>query len=170
VACPFAEFCCARALGIQNDLPAKRVKRATERVILAAAILLDSENRTMLVRHSNESASTESAALFSRLWQFPAVVVRGNAQADIGEELRGLFGARKMARKFDAKPLDVANHTVTFRRITLAPYLIRVAKLPSANDDTKKQIALSAVVKLAVSSATRKIAVLASKAVTNSSA
>ena len=29
-ACPVAEFCRARALGIQNDLPAKRVKRATE--------------------------------------------------------------------------------------------------------------------------------------------
>ena len=52
-ACPIAGFCRARALGIQNDLPAKRVKRATERVTLAVAILLDSENRTMLVRHSN---------------------------------------------------------------------------------------------------------------------
>jgi A/G-specific adenine glycosylase len=167
-ACPIAKFCRARALGIQNDLPAKRVKRATERVKLAAAVLLDSENRTMLVRHSSESAGTESAALFSRLWQFPAVVVRNEARADIVLELHRLFGARAIARKLQALPLDVANHTVTFRRITLAPYLIRVAELPFANDAAKKQIALSAVAKLAVSSATRKIAALASKAVTNS--
>ncbi len=167
-ACPIANFCRGRAIGIQNDLPAKRVKRATERVTIAAAVLLDSENRTMLVRHSSESAGTESAALFSRLWQFPAVVVRNEARADIALELNRLFGARAIARKLQALPLDVANHTVTFRRITLAPYLIRVAKLPFANDAAKKQIALSAVAKLAVSSATRKIAALASKAVTNS--
>jgi A/G-specific adenine glycosylase len=33
-ACPVAKLCRARALGIQNDLPAKRVKRATESVTL----------------------------------------------------------------------------------------------------------------------------------------
>jgi A/G-specific adenine glycosylase len=166
--CPIATFCRARALGIQNDLPAKRVKRATEQVTLAAAVLLDSENRTMLVRRANESASMESAALFSRLWQFPAVVVRDDAEANIAEELRGLFGTNAVARNFHAEALGVAHHTVTFRRITLAPYLIRVAKLPFANDATKKQISLSAVAKLAVSSATRKIAALASKAITKS--
>jgi A/G-specific adenine glycosylase len=166
--CPIANFCRARALGIQDDLPAKRVKRATEQVTLAAAVLIDLENRTMLVRNSDESDNTESAALFSRLWQFPAVVVRGDAQANIAEELRRLFGTKAIPRNFHSLPLDVANHTVTFRRITLAPYLVRIAKLPSANDATKKQIALSAVAKLAVSSATRKIAALASKAIANS--
>jgi A/G-specific adenine glycosylase len=166
--CPIANFCRACALGIQNDLPAKRVKRATEHVTLAAAILLDSEDRTMLVRHSNESASTESAALFSRLWQFPAVVVGDDARAEIVSEMRRLFGSKAIGRKLAAQALEFANHTVTFRRVTLAPYLIRVAKLPSANNSTKRQIALSAVGNLAVSSATRKIAALASKAVTNS--
>ena len=166
--CPIAKFCRARALGIQNDLPAKRVKRATEQVTLAAAVLIDSENRTMLVRHSNGSAGTESADLFSRLWQFPAVVMRNEARADIALELRRLFGSKTIERNFRAQRLDVANHTVTFRRITLTPYLIRVAKLPPADDSAKKQIALSAVAKLAVSSATRKIAALASKAAANS--
>jgi A/G-specific adenine glycosylase len=166
--CPIATFCRGRALGIQNELPAKRAKRATEQVTLAAAVLIDSENRTILVRHANESAGKESAALFSRLWQFPAIVVRGEALADVAEELRGMFGKKVIARNFRAEPLDVANHTVTFRRITLAPYLIRVAKLPPVDDATKKQIALNAVAKLAISSATRKIAALASKAVANS--
>jgi A/G-specific adenine glycosylase len=167
-ACPVAKFCRACALGIQNDLPAKRAKRATENVTLAAAVLLDAEHRTVLVRSATKNLEDEPAALFSNLWQFPAVVVRGDAQLDIADELGRIFKSKLFKRNLRMQPLDEASHTVTFRRITLAPYLIRVAKLPSANDGTKKQIALTAVAKLAVSSATRKIAALASKAITNS--
>ena len=65
-------------------------------------------------------------ALFSNLWQFPAVVVREDARVDIAEELRRIFKSKTIARKLDMQQLDEANHTVTFRRITLAPYLIRV--------------------------------------------
>jgi len=166
--CPVAKFCRARALGIQDELPARRVKRATENVTLAAAVLLDPENRTVLVRPAKEDAKSDSAGLFSNLWQFPGVVVREDAQAEIGEELRRLFKSKAIGRKLKMQPLDEANHTVTFRRITLAPYLIRVNKLPSADDRTKKHITLSAVAKLAVSSATRKIAALALKAITES--
>jgi A/G-specific adenine glycosylase len=166
-ACPVAEFCRARAMGIQNDLPAKRVKRATENVTLAAAVLLDSENRTMLVRPAKEDAGIESAGLFSNLWQFPGVVVRKSALAELTEELRRIFKSKALAPKLEMLALGEANHTVTFRQITLAPYLVRVTKLPEANDPTRKQIALGAVTKLAVSSATRKIAALALKSITN---
>jgi A/G-specific adenine glycosylase len=167
-ACPIAGFCRARAMGIQSDLPAKRVKRATENVTLAAAVLLDSENRTMLVRPAKEDAESESAGLFSNLWQFPGIVAQEDAQKDIVDELKRLFKSKMLARKLRMQRLDEASHTVTFRKITLAPYLIRVAQLPDTIDKTKRQIALSAVAKLAVSSATRKIAALASKAVATS--
>jgi A/G-specific adenine glycosylase len=163
--CPVATFCRGRALGIQNELPAKRVKRATENVTLAAAVLLDAENRTMLVRSSSESADAESAALFSNLWQFPAVVVCEGPQTNIAGELQRLLKSKTVFAKLQMQRLDEASHTVTFRKITLVSYLIRVKKLPSANDATKKQIALSAVPKLAVSSATRKVAALALKAI-----
>jgi A/G-specific adenine glycosylase len=167
-ACPIAQFCRARALGIQDDLPAKRVKRATEKITLAAAVLLDAENRTMLVRAPAQKVDAESASLFSNLWQFPAVVVRENAETDITELLHATFKSKAFARNLQMQPLDEASHSVTFRKITLASYLVRVKTLPSANDAAKKQIALSTVSKLAVSSATRKIAALASKAITNS--
>jgi A/G-specific adenine glycosylase len=167
-ACPVTEFCRARALGIQNDLPAKRVKRATEKITLAAAVVVDEDCRTLLVRSAATDLNSESAALFSNLWQFPAAVVRENARDDIAEELRGLFKSRTITRKLEIVPLDEANHTVTFRRITLAPYLVRVRQLPPANGATRKHIALSAITKLAVSSATRKIAALALKAITTS--
>jgi A/G-specific adenine glycosylase len=164
--CPVAEFCLARALGIQNELPAKRVKRATENVTLAAAVLLDSENRTILVRPRKEKAKSESAGLFSNLWQFPGVVVRQDGRAEIAAELRKLFKSKPFAQTLKMQRLGEANHTVTFRKISLAPYLIRVKNLPAASDATKKQIALTSVAKMAVSSATRKIAALATKAVT----
>ena len=166
-ACPVAEFCRARALGIQKDLPAKRVKRATENVTLAAAVMLDSENRTMLVRPAKEDAESESAGLFSNLWQFPGIVVQDDARMDISEELKRIFKSKMFERKLRMQRLEEANHTVTFRKITLAPFLIRIAKLPTAIGATKKQIALSAVAKLAVSSATRKIAALVLKAIAN---
>jgi hypothetical protein len=133
-----------------------------------AAVLLDAENRTVLVRSVPKNGEDESAALFSNLWQFPAVVVRDDAQNDIGNELRRLFKSKAITKTLYMQPIGEANHTVTFRKIILAPYLLRIAKLPSASDATKKQIALNAVSKLAVSSATRKIAVLASKAITKS--
>lgn len=167
-ACPVAKFCRARTLGIQNDLPATRVKRATEKIILAAAVLVDKDCRTLLVRPAATDLNTESAALFSNLWQFPAAAVRGHAREDIAEELRGLFKSKAITRKLKIVPLDEANHTVTFRRITLAPYLVRVRQLRPASGATRKHIALSAVTKLAVSSATRKIAALALKAITTS--
>ena len=166
-ACPVAEFCRAHALGIQDDLPAKRMKRATEQRTLAAAVLIDGKSSTLLVRPGKTEVKTESSALFSLLWQFPAVIVREDPRADIAEGLRRLFKSRSIAGKLKMRPLDEAKHTVTFRKITLAPYLIRVAKLPPADDRAKKHIVLSSVARLAVSSATRKIATLASKAITN---
>jgi A/G-specific adenine glycosylase len=167
-ACPVASFCGARALGIQDGLPAKRSKRASEQITIAAAVLFDRNGRTLLVKAIGENVNTESAALFSRMWQFPAIVVRSDAQAELFQELRKLFKSKSAARKMKLQPLEPATHTVTFRRITLAPYLVRVARLPEASDATRKQIALSGVTKLAVSSATRKIAASATKTVVNS--
>jgi A/G-specific adenine glycosylase len=159
--CPVAEYCRARALGIENDLPAKRVKRAAEEITLAAAVLLDPQNRTLLVRPAPKSVNAESAALFSRLWQFPAVVVRSDAESDIADELKTLLASKIGGAKLGIQPLNTASHTVTFRKITLAPFIVRVGRLPHADGSTKKQIGLKRVAKLAVSSATRKIAALA---------
>jgi A/G-specific adenine glycosylase len=43
--CPVTKFCQARKLGIAESLPAKRKKRATENITLAAAVLLDPHRR-----------------------------------------------------------------------------------------------------------------------------
>ena len=47
--CPVAEFCRARQQGLTDIIPEKRKKRATEEIVLAAAVLLDSQGRTLLL-------------------------------------------------------------------------------------------------------------------------
>jgi A/G-specific adenine glycosylase len=175
--CPVRRFCRARALGLADSLPAPRVKRAPESITLAAAVLLDARGRTLLVR-----PDAIEAALFSRLWQFPAFV-----GADACLPVGRLASARSVATRKDnsalraalakhlrislgisgisaaqLQPADDSRHTVTFRRIRLATFLARVAQLPRLPHARTPR--LKHVARLAVSSATKKIAAAALRA------
>jgi A/G-specific adenine glycosylase len=155
--CPLRNACRARLLGIENDLPAKRNKRATVQVTLAAAVLLDPQGRTLLVRSASGGVAEEAEALFSRLWQFPAVMAAQDAREELRKELRKLWGPKRGGLKLEMQALSPGRHTVTFREITLAPFLIRVAKLPAADGVKTQILSFAAVRRLAISSATRKI-------------
>jgi A/G-specific adenine glycosylase len=184
--CPVRQFCRACALGLQNSIPAARLKRAPEDVTLAAAVLLDPRGRTLLVR-----PAAAGAALFSRMWQFPAIEVKiasTPTRRTAAAVAAGLASARRrdVARENSAlrtslarhlrvtlgiaeiKPshlerADDSRHTVTFRRIRLAAYIARVTQLPRvANARTPR---LKDVPRLAVSSATKKIAAAALRAI-----
>ena len=86
--CPVEKWCRARKLGIAEKLPSARKKRATVEVTLAAAVLLDPRGRTLLVRQLDGDG-----ALFSRMWQFPALETTGtDARAALAEHLREKFG------------------------------------------------------------------------------
>ena len=165
--CPVQRFCRAHALGLENSLPAARRKRAPESVTLAAAVLLDARGRTLLVR-----PVAADSALFSRMWQFPAVTVNAVAAASatthasenaaLAKHLRRSFGMN--AVKFaHLEPADDSRHTVTFRRIRLATFLLRVKKLPRVPHS--RTPLLARVTHLAVSSATKKIATAALRAI-----
>jgi A/G-specific adenine glycosylase len=146
--CPLAKWCQARKLGLTDIIPDPRKKRATEQVELAAAVLLDPQGRTLLVRPKGRDG-----ALFSRMWQFPAVQVTWKAGAELANHLRREFGIA-VARQM--KALKIARHAVTYRSIRIAPFLIRVATLPAiAGTQTPP---LRSLKKSAISSATRKIA------------
>src|SRR5260221_10280740 len=58
--CPVTQFCQARKLGIADSLPARRKKRATEVITLAAAVLLDSRGRTLLLPPPKLARHTET--------------------------------------------------------------------------------------------------------------
>jgi hypothetical protein len=112
-------------------------------------VLLDPRGRTLLVRQMDGDG-----ALFSRMWQFPALEITGTyAPAALAGHFREKFG---VAMKGALTPLATARHAVTFRNIRLEPYLIRVPRLPRVTGT--RSVALTQIRRLPVSNATRKIA------------
>jgi A/G-specific adenine glycosylase len=147
--CPVEKWCRARKLGIADQVPAIRKKRATVDITLAAAVLVDPQGRTLLVRQRNGDG-----ALFSRMWQFPALEVKGVApRTALAQHLREKF---ELTGDEAVKPLATARHTVTFRNIRLESYLVRVAKLPVVRGT--RRVALTQIRTLPISNATQKIA------------
>ncbi len=161
--CPVAKFCKARHLSLQDVIPQKRKKRATEEITLAAAVLLDAHGKTLLLpppQGSRGHATHENVApLVSKMWHFPTIAVHHDAAVELREFLvRAIVPALKNGR-LRLEPLSKGRHAVTFRAITLAPFRVVVEKLPRV--DGAKAISLSelaAPTSLAVSNLTRKIA------------
>jgi len=166
-------------------------------------VLVDARGRTLLVKPEQ----TETNGLFSRMWQFPAVEVRGNARAELRRHLRDMRGAKGQnllepqmntdERRYETKTgkdltqraqratkntenngsnrkweeLAGARHSVTYREITLRPFVVRVDELPrlegtrvvrlealSEQEGGSKDPPLHKRYIPAISSATRKIA------------
>jgi len=151
--CPIARFCRARARNLTAQIPAPRRKRAVVHIRIAAAILRDSEGRTVLVR----DPGAHDGVLFSRMWQFPAVEVAREPKAELESHLREILKLDSMP--LDLEPLPAARHGVTFRNITLLPFLARVPRLPRRS--RTRILPLARLATIPVSSATRKIAAAA---------
>lgn len=150
--CPVEKWCQARRLGIAEELPSARKKRATVEITLAAGVLVDPKGRTLLVRQRDSDG-----ALFSRMWQFPALEITGRSStAELARHFQERFGVPKDAR---VVPLATARHTVTFRNIRLEPRLIPVAQLPDVPG--ARIVPLTQARRLPISNATRKIVIAA---------
>lgn len=157
-ACPVSRWCRAHALGIALRLPASRRKPKPVRVALSVAVLLDPRGRTLLLRKKNPQGG-----LFSSLWQFPAIQSARPAPAKLARHLQSTFGIRA---RLEALP--PARHTVTFRRILLASFLVRVSKLPAPKPPAtvfsagaRRTPRLAEIEGLPISGATKKIAAAA---------
>ncbi|MGH9594761.1 MAG: hypothetical protein ACRD5L_16845, partial [Bryobacteraceae bacterium] len=165
-ACPLATFCEARLSGLTGEIPEKRTKQNPVRVTLAAAVFLDARGRTLLVRPERgelrgggvtaAGANSDPQALFSRMWQFPAISVGKDAAGELAEYLGAEWNFSKRNRPLTLEALAPARHAVTYRSVTLAPFLVRVPRLAARAG--AKAVALREIDKLATSSATRKIA------------
>jgi adenine-specific DNA glycosylase len=151
--CPVSRSCRALALGLTGEIPEPRRKRAPVRIRIAAAILRDPRGRTILVR----DPGAHDDVLFSRMWQFPAVEVARDAAAELAAHVARILQIDAAAIRFQALP--AAKHGVTFRSITLLPFLAGVERLPKR--PRTRVLALNRISELAVSSATRKIAAAA---------
>ena len=164
VECPVSRWCRAYQLGLAEALPAARRKRPKVKLTLAAAVLLDSRQRTLLIRPSKPDSDRGSGALFSRMWQFPAAIVKRHAQKELARHLQASLGLRGgfEGGEADGKgfvSLPPARHAVTFREISLAPFLVRVDRLPEVVG--AKTPFLAELDRVPISSATRKIAAAA---------
>jgi len=148
--CPVSRWCRARARHLTAEIPAPRKKRAPVRIQIAAAILRDPRGRTLLVR----DPGAHDDVLFSRMWQFPAVEVARHAKDELASHLAQILKLDSAA--LDLEALPTARHGVTFRNITLLPFLARVPRLPKI--PRTHVLSLDRLPDLSVSSATRKIA------------
>jgi A/G-specific adenine glycosylase len=149
--CPVVHECRAYALGLTTAIPAPRTKRATEEVHIAAAVLLDPQNRTLLTK----DPGAHDDVLFSRMWQFPATAATSarTAKRELAAHLRAtlkLTGALKLT------PLKPVKHGVTFRDITLEPYLLHTNAIPVL--PRTRVLPLKRFASVPVSNATRKVA------------
>jgi len=149
--CPVARHCRAYAQGLTDEIPASRRKRAPVHMKIAAAILRDPRGRTLLVR----DPGAHDTVLFSRMWQFPAVEVTNHPKAELEEYLRTTLSITKIS----LEELPTARHGVTFRNITLLPFLAPVSELPKL--PRTRILGLKNLSNLPISSATRKIAAAA---------
>jgi A/G-specific adenine glycosylase len=149
-ACPLSRWCLAHARGLTREIPAPRKKRAPVRVRIAAVILRDPRGRTLLV----QDPGAHDGVLFSRMWQFPAVEVARHAQQELAAHVEKILDLDAASLELEALP--AARHGVTFRNVTLLPFLAHVARLP--NRARTRVLSLDRLRQLPVSSATHKIA------------
>jgi len=157
--CPVVQFCEGRRLGIAESLPEKRKKRATVEVVLAAAVFADGRGQTLLLpppESTKEKASADHVpTLVSRMWHFPTVSAAGEPRKDLMAFLRKELPEERN-RNWELLPAGKVRHAVTYRAITLLPFLIIVEKLPRVPG--ARQVPLGDISSLPVSNLTRKVA------------
>lgn len=165
--CPVNEFCEARKRGLQEEIPEKRRKRATVEVRLASAVMVDDRGRCLLLRppqtrkgeRSTRAEAADIPTLVSRMWHFPTMATGANAGKELRRHLARYFGVRG---KVQFRKLRKVRHAVTYRAISLQPFLIRVKKLP--RNAGVRGVGLKEFASLPVSNLTRKIARVATAA------
>jgi len=155
--CPVGEFCQARKRGLAETLPVKRERRANEEITLAALVLMDSAGKTLLLPPPKATIPTHAsdvAILLSRLWHFPTIRVQTDAQQELQQFCRKFIGTRHVPGKF--VPLRIVRHTVTYRHITVHPFLLEIRNLRRLPGT--KPLALDELSWVPISNLTRKIA------------
>jgi adenine-specific DNA glycosylase len=144
-------------------LPARHKKRATENIVLAAAVLLDPRGHTLLLPPpappKTKAAHERVSVLVSKLWHFPTIAVRTDPVAELQAHLNEILRRSVTQQPLRLELLPAARHAVTHHAITLRPFRVSVAQLPRVPG--AKTISLSHAASpssLAISNLTRKAA------------
>ena len=157
--CPVGDFCRTKKLGLSDVIPETRKKRAAVEITLAALVIVDKAELTLLfappTKGSRTATAHDVAALLSRMWHFPTLQVGRNALRELREfaENCGLVDG-KLGSRFI--PLVRVRHTVTYRQITVLPFRLNVRKLPHVPQ--AKSFPLEDLSAVPVSNLTQKVA------------
>ncbi len=156
--CPVAKFCRARKLGIQDLIPEKRKKRTTVSVQLAAAVLVDGRSRCILLpppkNIAGKALPDDIPTLVSKMWHFPTLAVNEDPASDLRRYLKNVVGRTGLPSRFVT--LRKIRHAVTYRAISLLPFLVKFKKLPPITG--ARIILLKDFSSVPVSNLTRKVA------------
>jgi len=144
-ACPLRSRCRARALGVVDELPEGRARRAPVDVQVAAA-LVERDGKVLLVRRPE-------GRLLGRMWEVPQTSLESRGLPDLARELEERHGLRVVPGALAVR----ARHAITYRRITLEGYRSRLKAPPPTDPDRFLWARPEEVAALPVSSSTRKL-------------
>ena len=143
--CPLRSSCRAAALGLQDELPEKRVRRAPVDVTVAAAIL-ERDGRFLLVRR-------REGRLMGRMWEVPQTSLEGRGLADLVPELLSIHGLHVVPGAL----LSCGRHAITYRRIRVEAYSSRLRRRPPEDPERFRWVSPAELGGLPISSLTRKV-------------
>ncbi len=157
--CPVSAHCEGRKQGIAEDLPEARKKRNVVDVVLTSLVAVNSRGETLLVpppaQRNTKDLADHVPTLVSNLWHFPTVSANGDLTAATARAWNEFF-ASKIPQSTEFQRMPSVQHSVTYRKVTVHPFLICVDRLPKVRN--AKKVALKSVTDLAISNLTRKIA------------
>jgi A/G-specific adenine glycosylase len=144
-ACPVRMHCQAFALGVQEELPEARTRRAPVDVTVAAA-LVEKEGRVLLVRRAE-------GRLMGRMWEVPQTSLESHGLPDLARELKERHGLDLLPGPLVAR----GRHAITFRRIRVEAYRSRLRREPPPDAERFLWATPAEIAALPVSSMTRKV-------------
>ena len=149
--CPLRSGCRAAALGLQDELPEKRGRRAPVDVTVAAAIL-EKDGRFLIVRR-------REGRLMGRMWEVPQTSLEGRGLADLVPELLSVHGLHVVPGALVSR----GRHAITFRRIRIEGYRARLRRRPPEDPERFRWVTPAELARLPISSLTRKVIAGASR-------
>ena len=157
--CPVAAHCEGRKSGIAEELPEARKKRDVVNVGLASLVVTNSRGETLLLpppaQKNKDDKADHIPTLVSNLWHFPTLSANGELATACEHAWKELFSGKTPA-SWKFLQLPAVRHSVTYRKVTVHPFLICVDRLPKKRG--AKTVELKNVTHLAISNLTRKIA------------
>jgi adenine-specific DNA glycosylase len=137
--------CRARALGLEDELPETKARRAPVDVTVAAA-LVERDGRLLLVRRAE-------GRLLGRMWEVPQTSLESKGHVDLVRELRDRLGLEVVPGALVVR----ARHAITYRRIRVEGYRARLCGAAPQDPDRYRWASPAEVADLPVSSMTRKL-------------